>query len=143
MTRPAALDRSARRTSRRELDATPVVLIASVSRHESRSVEGALSESGWTLLRVDAAGDAIREIDGGRRNTVLVIDAGLLETAHDPQWRVLRARHPELRTIVRCLTPRTRSLESADERTLRVHPDDLLAMREAIRSLCAELPPRS
>ena len=140
MTRSADQGSGARRNGKPKADPTPVVLIASVSPHESRLVERALSQSGWTLLPVDDAGRATRALDGGERNTVLVIDSGLLEMAHDSQWRVLRAHHPELRTVVRCLTPRTRSLESGDGRTLRVHPDDLQAMREGIRWLCAGAP---
>lgn len=142
MARSAAQSRGPRRKERPAVDGTPVVLIASVSSYESRLLEGALKETGWTLLRVHDAGDATRQLDGGQRRMVLVIDSGLLETPHDPQWRVLRAHRPELRTVVRCLTPRARSLESGDGRTLRVHPDDLQVMHEAIRSLCAEAPPR-
>jgi hypothetical protein len=117
------------------IEGTPVVLIASVSLHEGRLVERALKNTGWILLRVEDADEAAREVDGGARGVVLLIDAGLLEAPHDGQWRDLWSRHPELGTVVRCLSPRSEPPPRTDGRTLQIHPDDARGMREAIRTL--------
>ena len=111
------------------LDATPVLLIASVSAWEAQRLELSLRSTGCEQLRVEKAEEAARLLDRRReRGAVLIIDAGLLEMPHDPQWRSLREGHPELGTIVRCLRPRPR-----DARTLEVHPDDVDGIREAVR----------
>ena len=116
-------------------DDTPVVLIASVSAHESRLLERSLESTGWTLLRVADAAEAHRRIEGGAGRAVLVIDAGLLATDHEPQWRALQSKHLQLGTVVRCLNPRWSSPPQADGRMFQVHPDDALGMRQAIQFL--------
>lgn len=113
----------------------PFVMIASVSLHESRLLERALGSSGWELLLVDDAEEAVRQIDGGdAEGAVLVIDAGLLEM-RDPQWRRFREQHSELGTVVRCLVPRSERTRWGSVRTREVHPDDIDGTCRAVRSL--------
>lgn len=116
-------------------DSSPVVLIASVSPHERQQLEPALLRKGWSFRHVADASEAARQLDGGARRAVLVIDAGLLDMPHDAQWRVLRSRYPELGVVVRCLGSRTGPPRRRNATTLEVHPDDLEAMSEAVRRL--------
>jgi hypothetical protein len=83
---------------------------------------------------VDDAAQTARYLDGGGRPTVLVIDAGLLEMTHDPQWRLLRTQHPRLAMVVRCLIPQDRGFREQGESTFLVHPDDDQGMCRAIRA---------
>lgn len=119
------------------IEETPVVLIASVSRDDGWRLERALKSEGWTLLRVDDAEEAAQQLDrGDGRGGVLLIDAGLLEMTHDAQWRLLRARRPDLGTVVRCLISGSGPLACRDGRTFQVDPDDVEAMCHAVRHLC-------
>ncbi len=110
----------------------PIVLIASVSLHERRKVEAALKQTGFTCLGMDDARGAERELDAMDDPAVLVIDAGLLEAAHDAQWRELRLRRPELGAVVRRLVPDQKSVERWDSRTLVVPPGDAEGLRTAV-----------
>jgi DNA-binding response OmpR family regulator len=114
-----------------------LVLVASVSPYERRSVESSLKRTGCTTLAVHDAEDAARELAANGPSCVLVIDSGLLEAAHDAQWRRLRAHHATLRAVVRCLTPRANGSQRTDGYTLLVHPDDPKALRRALRMLAA------
>jgi hypothetical protein len=117
----------------------PVALIACVSLHERRIVKSMLR--GFPALVVEDAQAAATQLAADGEG-VLVIDAGLLE-GHDSQWRQLRAQHPELSAVVRCLTPRSSEGRREDPLTLRVHPADDGGLREAIRALAKGLrPPR-
>lgn len=113
---------------------TAVILIASVSSADAWDLGLALKPTGATVLRVEGADEAARCLDGRERAglVVLVIDAGLLEMAHDPQWRIFRKRHPALRTIVRRLLSRPRSHPKAELPTVDIHPDDMEGLREAV-----------
>jgi hypothetical protein len=110
-------------------------LIAGVSLHERRSVESILKKTGLTTVVVDDAEDAARELAANGTSGVLVIDSGLLEAAHDSQWRQLRTRQPGLAAVVRCLIPRDKGSQRTNGNTLRVHPDDAEGLREAVRDL--------
>jgi hypothetical protein len=117
-----------------KMDLLPLVLIASASLHERRLVESTLERSGFTPVGVDDAEEAGRELAANGASGVLVIDSGLLEAAHDSQWRQLRTRHPGLGAVVRCLIPR---VDGRDRSTLLVHPDDDEGLRRAVRMLAA------
>lgn len=117
------------------VDGTPLVLIASVSPDEGRLLERGLKKTGWDLLRVEDAEDASRQLDGSDGRPALVIDAGLLQMAHDSQWRDLRSRHPTLATVVRCLVPRRPKPGGGLCGAVEVSPDDLQGICEAIRTL--------
>jgi CheY-like chemotaxis protein len=116
---------------------TPLVLVASVSPYERRSVQSSLKRTGFTTVAVDNAEDAVRELAANGVSCVLVIDSGLLEAAHDAQWRHLRARHSTLGAVVRCLVPRANGSQRTDGYTLLVRPDDRKALRQAVRALAA------
>ena len=116
--------------------ACPLVLIAGVSPHERRSVESSLSETGYTTRAVNDAEHAATEFVANGTSCVLVIDSGLLEADHDPQWRSLRADHPRLGAVVRCLVPGANGRRYEEDRTVFVHPDDQQAMQRAVRVLC-------
>ena len=62
----------------RLVDVTRRVLIASVSPQEGRLLAASLARTGWSVLRVDYAERAVRELDGGEHLAVLVSDAGLV-----------------------------------------------------------------
>ncbi len=111
------------------------VLIACVSPQEGCLLESSLAKTGWSVLRVDDAGHAVRELDGGEQLAVLVIDGGLLEMTHDAQWRVLLEGCPRLGVVVRCLAPRADPPRARDESTFEVHPDDLDGIRRTVRRL--------
>jgi hypothetical protein len=85
----------------------------------------------------DGAGDAAAEIAGHPGTSVLVIDSGLLHMPHDAQWRLLRARHPSLGVVVRCLIASSPGLEEEDAGTFRVHPDHRQGLLRAVRILGA------
>lgn len=122
------------------IDGAPVVLIATVSRYDGRSLELTLKRMGWDLVRVASASEAREQIAGPARPAVLVIDAGLLQMEQDAQWRTLRTGHPALGTVVRSLVPRSGKrgpLARWDGRALAVHPDDFDGLCRAIRSLAA------
>ncbi|HXK22769.1 MAG TPA: hypothetical protein VMS55_08860 [Myxococcota bacterium] len=124
----------------------PLVLIACVSAYEHRAVESSLKKTGFTTVAVDDAKEAAKEFSANGASGVLVIDSGLLEAAHDSQWRQLRTLHPALGAVVRCLIPRARGGRRTDGNTLLVHPDDDQGLREAIcvlaRSAAARFDPR-
>lgn len=111
------------------------VMIASVSMQEGRQLRTALERAGWDAVQLDGAGRAAREIAVFDRAAVLLIDAGLLQAIHDGQWRELRACHPDLGTIVRCLGNTLAQPDGADDTALTVHPDDLPGISQAIRRL--------
>lgn len=125
------------------LQQPPLALIAGVSPHERCIVESILKKTGFTTLIVDDAEDAARVIATGATAGVLVIDSGLLEAAHDSQWRQLRMRHPGLGTAVRCLIPRAKGVQRTDGSTLLVHPDDVEGLREAVCVLARRAAARS
>lgn len=117
---------------------TPLVLIASVSPSDGQALEVAFKELGWDRVLVHDAADAADQIDDRGRPAVLVIDSGLLEMAHDPQWRMLRVNNPELGTVVRCLVScrgRDAAPVRSDEATFHAHPDDLEGLCHAVRTL--------
>jgi hypothetical protein len=115
---------------------SPLVLIASASPHERRVVGSSLKETGFTILAVDDAEDAGREVVSANGfSCVLVIDSGLLEVCHDSQWRDFRVRHPGLGTVLRCLIPRDSGIQRTESRTFVVHPGDLDGMQQAVRVL--------
>jgi hypothetical protein len=116
---------------------SPVVLIASVSLYERRIVESMLKKTGFTTLAVDDAEDAARELSANGAAGVLVIDSGLLEAAHDAQWREVRVLHPKLGAAVRCLISRAKGSQRRNGNTLLVHPDDAEGLRQAVRALAA------
>jgi hypothetical protein len=89
---------------------------------------------------VENAEEAARACAAHNGASILVIDSGLLEMTHDPQWRALRARHPQLGTVVRCLTPRDR-VRRANGSTFLVHPDDHDGIRQAVAALGASTLP--
>ncbi len=122
----------------------PVVLIASVSPDDGLRLETKLNGSGWDLQQVGNAHDAARRLNGNGNGAVLVIDSGLLEMAHDGQWRELQRRYPNLGTVVRCLLPLAKtgaepairkSGRTNGSSTFRVHPDDAEGVGQAVRSL--------
>lgn len=113
---------------------TPMVLIASVSAYERHRLELALKRTGWTLCVTPTAEEASRAYAAHDGSSVLVIDSGLLEMAHDPQWRVLRSDLPELGAVVRCLIPGG-GIQRSNGNTFLVHPDDGDAICHAIRLL--------
>jgi len=121
----------------------PLILIASVSLHERRIVESTLKKTGLATVAVDDAEDAGRELSANGASGVLVIDSGLLEAAHDSQWRQLRTRYPGLGAVVRCLIPRAKRVQRTDGNTLLIHPDDDEGLREAVGVLAAGPNPAS
>lgn len=115
---------------------TPVILIASASAHERDHLERSLKKTGWDFRGVGNAAEADRACAVHCGASVLVIDSGLLEMAHDPQWRILRDRNPQLGAVVRCLVPRGGS-RRANGSTFLVHPDDHDGIRRAVAALGA------
>jgi hypothetical protein len=115
----------------------PLVLIAGVSLHERRIVQATLEKTGFTAVVVDVAEDAARELSANGASGVLVIDSGLLQAAHDSQWRELRTRNPGLGAVVRCLVPRANASRRTNGSTLLVHPDDDEGLRQAVGLLAA------
>jgi hypothetical protein len=115
---------------------TSVILIASVSACERHRLELSLKKTGWTLCGVEDAEEAARACAAHDGASVLVIDAGLLEMAHDPQWRALRTRNPQLGAVVRCLIPRG-GARQANGSTFLVHPDDHNGICRAVAALGA------
>lgn len=109
------------------------VLIAAVSAQDGQQLEVALERAGWDVVRVSAANEAACEFERPDRSAVLLIDAGLLQMAHDAQWRALRGRYPELGTVVRCLGRTIDLAQAADDGIRTVQPDDLPGISEAIR----------
>ncbi|MDH3685608.1 MAG: hypothetical protein OEP95_05250 [Myxococcales bacterium] len=116
-------------------DQPPLVLTASVSHGERRSLESTFKDAGLEAHGVDRANDADGEIAGHDGPSVLVIDSGLLEMPHDAQWRDLRKRHADLGAVVRCLVRGNPGAERTNERTFHVHPDHLEELISAIRTL--------
>jgi hypothetical protein len=111
----------------------PLVLIAGIP-YERRLVESGLKARGFATRPVEAAEDAAKELAANGSGCVLVIDSGTLEAPHDLQWRGLRAQHPELGTVVRCLMP-PRCSPHNHGRLRFVHPDDEEGLRQAVRGL--------
>jgi hypothetical protein len=109
-----------------------LIMIAGVSLYERCIVESVLKNTGFTAVAVQDAEDAERELAACGASGVLVIDSGLLEAAHDPQWRQLRIRHPGLGTAVRCLVPQAKGIQRQSQGTFLVDPDDDEGLREAV-----------
>jgi len=84
---------------------------------------------------VECADDARDEISDHGGACVLVIDSGLLEMSYDAQWRLFRARNPDLGTVIRSWIPRDPGVERVDLHTFLVHPDHGDGLVEAIRAL--------
>ena len=116
-------------------DGRSLVLIATASLDDGRDVERSLAKTGWSVRRVPNAPEAERHLNGGGAPAVLVIDSGLLEMAHDSQWRELRQSHPSLGAVVRCLVAREGGLRRRDATTLLVHPDAVSEMCQGIQVL--------
>lgn len=119
------------------VDGVRRVLIASVSPQEDGLLETSLARTGWSVLRVDDAEQAARELNGGEHPSVLVIDAGLLQMSHDGQWRTLLAGCSQLGVVVRCLAPRAEQPRAGNGSTFQVHPDDVDAICRTVRRLGA------
>ena len=115
----------------------PLVLAASVSAQEQRRVESMLKDAGFEVRRVHGADDAEDEISGHDGSCVLVVDSGLLEMRHNDEWRGLRARHPELGTVVRCLIKMDPGIQRKEPGTFLVHPDHSEGLLQALRALGA------
>ena len=116
----------------------PLVLLVGVSLYELRIVESTLRATGFKTVAVQDADHATRELSANEALCVLVIDSGLLEAAHDPQWREFRRRHPGVGAAVRCLIPPDDGRQTQPDRnTLRVHPDDVEGLRNAVGVLLA------
>jgi DNA-binding response OmpR family regulator len=115
----------------------PLILIASASAKERRTVGAILGQAGLTALAVEDAKDAAKRVAANDASGVLVIDAGLLDALHDSQWRVLREHHPGLGVVVRVLIPRDGGSQRVDDRTYHVHPADHEGMQQAVRALAA------
>jgi DNA-binding response OmpR family regulator len=118
----------------------PLVLTASVSPHDGRWVESTLERAGFQVRLVDDAEAAHGAISGRDGGYVLVIDSGLLEMPHDAQWRLLRARHPRLGAVVRCLIGADPGIRRAEGRTFHVHPDCGEGLLQAVRALARRDP---
>jgi hypothetical protein len=110
---------------------TPAILIASVSAYEQHRLGLTLEKTGWNVRVVEDAKEAAKACADHNGASILVIDSGLLEMAHDPQWRILRSGHPQLGAVVRCLVPRG-GLRRANGSTFLVHPDDHDGLRRAV-----------
>jgi hypothetical protein len=111
----------------------PVILIASRSLFDRLLIERDLGKAGWSVRAVRDSLAAERVCSNGRAS-ILVIDSGLLEAPHDPQWRELRSRHPELAAVVCCPTSRTH-VQRTDRNTLVVHPSNRAGICDAIALL--------
>jgi hypothetical protein len=116
----------------------PVILIASASSYERHRLTRALNKTGWKLCEVENAQQAARALAGNGETATLVIDSGILESLGDAQWRLLRSRHPQLGTVVRCLIPRG-GIWRTDLRTFLVSPDDTDGLCQAIGILDRQL----
>jgi DNA-binding NtrC family response regulator len=114
---------------------SPTVLIASVSARDSTSLSALLGRTGFATQTVREAREVADGLEANSVPHVLVIDSGMLDSPHDAQWRDLRARHPALGVVVRCLVPRAKRSLRHDGRTVRVHPDDEDGVKRAIRTL--------
>jgi hypothetical protein len=116
---------------------TPLVLAASASLYECRSLEQMLGSVGFSVRAVMCAKDARGQVAHQRGHCVLVIDSGLLEMTHDPQWRRFRARYPELGMVIRCWIGRDPGIQQTRARTFVVHPDHREGLLDAVRKLGA------
>lgn len=116
-------------------DSQPLILIASISDYEAQLLQRALERAGRAPHKARDAGEAARACSRHDGASVLVIDSGLLAMAHDPQWRLLQSRYPQLGVVVRALI-RPGSIRQAGENTFLVHPDDESGMCRAIGLLC-------
>jgi hypothetical protein len=114
-----------------------LVLAASTSPYESRSLERTLGFAGFAVRAVRCANDAGDALSQCLGDCVLVIDSGLLEMDFDPQWRVLRASNPELGTVIRCWIARDPGIRQIQPRTFVVHPDCRDGLLDAVRKLGA------
>lgn len=112
-----------------------VVLVASGSLMERQIAGSSLGEAGCATRDVASAEVAAKEVAARGRSCVLMIDSGLLEASHDPQWRLFRAQHPELGVIVRCLIPGIPGHLRDDARTFLVSPRDFDGVRQAVHAL--------
>jgi hypothetical protein len=118
----------------------PVVLIASASAYERHRLELSLKKTIWNLCGVEDAEEAARACAAHNGACILVIDSGLLEMTHDPQWRVLRTRQPQLGAVVRCLLPED-GVRRVNGSTFLVHPDDHDGICQAVAALRASMLP--
>jgi CheY-like chemotaxis protein len=112
-----------------------LVLAASVSAADRHSIERMLKDRGFDVRAVAGAEEAEDEITGHVGPCVLVVDSGLLAMVHDGAWRDVRARHPGLGTVVRCLIARDPGVQRSAERAFLVHPDCDEGLLEAVRAL--------
>jgi hypothetical protein len=117
------------------LGRVPLVLAASVSATDRRSLEKLLIDARFEAQGIDGARDADGAISRHGGPWVLVIDAGLLGMTHDGQWRLLRERHPTLGVVVRCLVDRNLGPQRMDGHTFLVHPDHDEGLVKAVRAL--------
>jgi hypothetical protein len=124
------------------MHAEPLVLAATVAADERRWLEWTLKKGGFDVRGVHDAVDADGEVSLHAGRCVLIIDSGLLVMAHDSQWRVLRARHPSLGVVIRCLINGHSGIRQAEERTFEVHPDNGAALLDAVRALGVFAPAR-
>ncbi len=107
------------------------ILIANRSPSERLLLELELEKTGRSVHSVGdtLAAERVCTRNGGA--SILVIDSGLLEAAHDAQWRELRGRHPELAAVVCCPTS-LRHVQRTNRNTLRVHPSNRAGIRDAL-----------
>jgi hypothetical protein len=117
-----------------------LVLAASASPYESRSLERVLGSAGFPVRGVMCANDAGDEVSHHRGSCVLVIDSGLLEMDFDPQWRLFRDSNPELGTVIRSWIEREPGIRQTQPRTFVVHPDHRDGLLDAVRKLGATTP---
>ena len=116
-------------------DEALLVLTANVSRRDRVQIERRLAREGFACRGVDDAARADDEISDQDGDCILIIDSGLLEMVHDAQWRMLLARHPQLRTVIRCLIAEDPGVERTDDHTYLVHPDAGEGLLEAVLAL--------
>jgi hypothetical protein len=125
-------------------DEPTLVMIATVAPRDVVGLAVALNGAEFAIREVKGAHHADGEIDGFHGASVLVIDAGLLQMLHDPQWRDLRRRRPHLGVVVRSLIPRDPGFEYSEAGSLLVYPDNHEALLFAVRSLarCESVAPQ-
>ena len=111
----------------------PVILIARASRERPRAQRTRERTLGRVRLVEDTA-EAERVCLENRGPAILVIHSRFLEAPHDPRWRELRTRHPELAAIV-CCPGSPDQIQRIDRNTLRVRPGNGTALFAALELL--------